>query len=139
MINRKLTPTGDYTFGKGAGNFLVNSPAAVAQAVQTLFGLVRGEWFLDILAGVPYNTKILGAGTKGTYDAAIQSAILSVQGVLGIASYSSSIDPNTRKATVVCTIDTIYGSAAFTSTQKPFNYAPALLDTTFVLNSSTLL
>jgi hypothetical protein len=139
MIYRKLSSSGDYTFGKGAGNFLSNDPATVAQAIQTALSLVQGEWFLDINAGVPYNTKVLGTGTKGTYDAAIQAAILGVQGVLDISSYSSSIDPKTRKASVVCAVDTIYGTASFSVTQKPFNYSPGYLDTTFVLDSSTLI
>lgn len=139
MRYRKLTPDGDYTFGKGDGNFLLNSPATVAQAIQTALQLIQGEWFLDITAGVPYNTQVLGTGTKAIYDATIQAAILEVVGVLNIVNYLSRIDPSTRKATVTCTVDTVYGEANFTVTQKPFAYTPSRLDTTFVLNSSTLM
>jgi len=139
MIYRKLSSSGDFTFGKGAGDFLSNSPETVAQAIRTAIQLVQGEWFIDVTAGVPYHTKVLGAGTKPTYDMALQAAILGVTGVLNITNYLSNVDPSTRKATVQVTVDTIYGSASFTVTQKPFAYTPGLLDTTFVLGTSTLM
>lgn len=40
MRYRVLSPTGDYTFGQGPGEFLVNSPAAVAQAIGTRLRLM---------------------------------------------------------------------------------------------------
>lgn len=109
MKYRKLTKAGDYTFGKGSGNFIQDTPETVAQAVQTRLGLVQGEWMLDTGAGTPYNSDILGAGKISTYDRAIQSVILNTPGVRRIAAYSSGVDRETRKATVNVTIDTIYG------------------------------
>lgn len=138
MILRKIDSAGDYVFGKGAGNFLSNSPATVAQAIETTLRLFQGEYFPDVTAGVPYGSKILGTGTKSSYDLALQSAILGVLGVLQITQWTSTIDPATRKATVNCTVDTVYGQASFTVTQKAFSYNPALLDTTFVLDSSVI-
>lgn len=113
MIYRKLDANGDYTFGLISGNFHKNTPEAVAQAVKTRLGLIQGEWFIDTSAGTPYNSQILGAGTVSRYDAAIQEVILETQGVRGIASYSSGVDPSTRAATINCTIDTVYGQATF--------------------------
>ncbi len=139
MIYRKLTSSGDYVFGKGAGNFLSNSPETVAQAIKTALLLMQGEYFPDVTAGVPYDAKILGARTKGTYDAALQSAILGVQGVTGIASWQSDVDPATRMATVTCTVDTAYGQAALAVSQKAYAYSAGRLDTTFVLNQSILM
>lgn len=118
MIYRKLDSNGDYTFGKRNGNFFVNSPDAAGQAVKTRLMLFRGEWFLDINAGLPYNSQVLGAGTVRTYDAAIQAEILNTQGITEtgvrnvvskIIDYASSVDPVTRKAKVSCKIDTIFG------------------------------
>lgn len=144
MKYRKLTADGDYSFGKGIANFFSNSPEAVAQAIQTALQLVQGEWFLDVNAGVPYQSKVFGMGTKASYDLTIQSTVLNVSGVLRIAKYSSQIDPATRRADVACIVDTVYGSAAFTLTQKPFNYSQTAtvgggrLDTTFILDQSLL-
>jgi hypothetical protein len=109
MRYRKLDDAGDYVFGRGVGDFLVDSPEAVAQAVKTRLGLRQGEWFLNIKTGTPYDTKILGMGMMATYDSAIQERILGTQGVRQITAYSSSVDPNTRTASINATIDTIYG------------------------------
>lgn len=116
MLYRKLDANKDYTFGMQAGNFYKNTPQAIGQAVETRLGLIQGEWFLDITAGTPYNSRILGAGTVSQYDRAIQEVILQTQGVTGLVSYTSSVDPTTRAASVECTIDTIYGQTTVNAT-----------------------
>lgn len=109
MRYRKLDSNGDFTFGKGDGNFFVNTPETVGQAVKTRLGLIESEWFLDTTQGTPYTSKILGAGHVSTYDAAIQEIIINTQGVTKITAYASNFDPLLRKATISATIDTIYG------------------------------
>lgn len=116
MRYRKLDENGDYTFGRNNGNFYLNNPEAVAQAVKTRLGLIQGEWFLDITVGTPYNSRILGAGMVATYDAAIQEVIIGTQGVSSILDYASNVDPSTRAATISCKINTIYGQAIITAT-----------------------
>ncbi len=105
-----LDVNGDYVFGQGASEFLVNSSEAVAQAVETRLALISGEWFLDTTEGTPYLTQILGAGTSAVYDQAIKTRILGTQGVLSIVSYSSSKNTTTRALTVNASISTLYGS-----------------------------
>jgi hypothetical protein len=111
MIYRKLDSDDDYTFGQGAGNFYKDQPEAVAQAVKTRLGLIQGEYFLDLEAGTPYDSKIIGAGKVSSYDQAIQEVISNTLGVTGIIAYSSGVNPTTRAAAVNCTINTIYGTA----------------------------
>lgn len=115
MRYRKLDAAGDYTIGMQGGNFLANTPEAVAQAVKTRLGLIYAEWFLDTTVGTPYNSQILGANMVSKYDRAIQERILGTQGVTRITAYASSIDPSTRTASVNCTIDTVYGQATVTA------------------------
>lgn len=115
MRYRTQDANGDYTFGQNDANFLVNSPAAVAQAVLTRLRLIQGEWFLDQTAGTPYNTDILGAGTESTRDIALQAVILETQGVTEIVDYASYLDPATRQFTVAATINTIYGQTTITT------------------------
>ena len=79
---------GHMTFGRGATNFLVNSPAAVAQLVQSRLLLFTGEWYLDKTVGMPWGTQVLGKNTGATYDLAIRQCILNTEGVLSIVSYS---------------------------------------------------
>lgn len=104
-----MSPTGDYVFGQGAAQFLVNTPEAVAQAVRTRLALWAGEWFLDLTEGTPYDTQILGTNTQSLYDQAIQDRILGTQGVVSIDEYYSVLDA-TRNLTVNATITTLYGT-----------------------------
>lgn len=108
MKYRVLSDTGDYVFGLGVGEFHVNTPAGVAQAVKTRLLLAQGEWFLDSREGTPYSTQILGEGTLELYDQAIQERILGTKGVTGLESYASYLDPN-RNLTVSCIVNTQYG------------------------------
>ena len=101
MLYRQLDSNGDYQLGA----FLSNTPATVAQAVQTRLLLWRGEWFLDVTDGTPYMQDILGHGTN--YDLEIQDRILSTPGVLEITKYSSSVVNRALKVT--CTLNTVYG------------------------------
>lgn len=118
MRYRALTKTGDYSFGEpstrdhprctGKADFLVNSPDCVAQAILTRLKLLQGEWFVDILAGTPYHTKILGERTQSSRDIAVRQRILQTQGVRAILSYSSHVDD--RDFIVAANVDTIYGA-----------------------------
>lgn len=112
MRYRKLTTTGDFTFGAGATEYLVDSPDCVAQAVLTALLLHQGEWFLDVTVGVPWETEVIGYGTRALYDAAIKAAILGVQGVNSIISYSSFLDTVKRALSITATIETIFGIGA---------------------------
>lgn len=110
MRYRKLSPTGDYTFGSGQLNFLIDSPAAVAQAVQTSLLLWLGEWYLDLNDGTPYPEGVIGKHDQATADATIVSRINQVQGVIDIVNYESVIDPDTRAyKTINGDLNTIYG------------------------------
>ena len=111
MRYRALSTSGDYQFGR-SGLFLVDSPQAVAQAVNTRLLLWAGEWFLDKDEGTPYEQEILGYGTQGTRDLAIKARILGTPGVTQILKYASSIA--TRRLTVGAVLETQYGAASIT-------------------------
>lgn len=107
MRYRALTSDGDYTFGQGNKDFLIDIPAAVAQAVQTRLLLLEGEWFLDVTDGTPYATQILGTNTQATRDLAVKRRILQTPGVKSLVSYASQVVD--REFLVQAVIDTIYG------------------------------
>jgi hypothetical protein len=115
MRVRAQDQNGDYTFGSGSSNFLVNSPQAVAQLVVTALKLFRGDWFLDTTAGVPWKTQVLGFNTQSLYDIAVQNAIRGVQGVVCITSYRSSLNKTTRELSIVAEIATAFGNTSFTT------------------------
>lgn len=110
MRYRKLDENGDYILGRGRGEFLINSPEAVVQAVLTRLRLIEGEWFLNVAEGVPYLTDILGYGNMLKYDFAIQETIKNTQGVSNIDEYASYYNSQTRQVTITASISTIYGT-----------------------------
>lgn len=106
MRVRALTSTGDYSFGQGQSNFLINTPACVGQLVETTLRLWQGEWYLDLLAGTPWLQQILGVfNLKSVVDMILQGVILSVPGVDSIQSYSSAY-VGVRNLSVTATIVT---------------------------------
>lgn len=106
---RTLSPTGDYTFGQSAANFLANSPDMVAQNIKTRLGLWLGEWFVDTREGTPWKQQVLGKGTVAVYDLAIRTRVLQTEGVVAVTQYQSNYNPDDRSLSVSMTVDTIYG------------------------------
>ena len=114
MRYRKLDPSGDYTLGTG-GDFLVDSPETVAQAVLTRLKLWRSEWFIDTSDGTPWATEVLGKRNQNKNpDAIIKQRILKTQGVKEIIEYTSTFDGDTRTLKFSATINTIYGVVKIT-------------------------
>jgi hypothetical protein len=111
MRYRALDANGDYSGGRGQGNFLINSPSCVAQSVLTRLRLWQGQWFLNVNEGTPWLQQILGKHSKPVYDLAIKTRVLGTAGVTSIENYSSTLDPVTRKLSVRMTINTQFGQA----------------------------
>jgi hypothetical protein len=107
MRYRALSAEGDYTFGQGNANFLINVPAAVGQAARTRLLLITDEWFLDFTEGTPWGTQILGSNTQATRDLAIKSRLLGTPGLTQIARYASTVEA--RKFIPEAVLDTVYG------------------------------
>lgn len=109
MRYRKLSTTGDYTFGNGQMDFFRDIPEAVGQAAKTRLLLWLGEWFLDIDSGTPYMQGILGKYSIERANVTIEDRVIHTQGATNISNYVSEIDPDTRGMTASFNLDTIYG------------------------------
>lgn len=114
MRNRAMDAADDFTFGSGRTRFMVDTPAAVAQAVLTRMRLYTDEWFLDAREGLD-KSRILGYGTQGTRDIVIKQRIRGTPGVTRLVSYGSSVDEQ-RNFSVTATVDTLYGQATIEAT-----------------------
>lgn len=112
MRNRKLTTTGDYSFGNGQQDFYRDVPDAVGQAAKTRLLLWLGEWFLDTAEGTLYMQGILGKYSVDVANATIQDRVLGTQGLTDITNFVSELDPDTRSLSVKFSVDTIYGPTA---------------------------
>ena len=118
MRVRAQTASGDMTFGTGAANYLVNSPAAVAQLVSSGLQLWLGSFFLDTSAGMDWEGEVLGKNTETTRDGAIIDFIRSIQGVTSVQDYSSSFNPASRVFTVSCSLFTQFSQNAIAFSQN---------------------
>lgn len=108
MRIRKQDPAGDYVFGHGLRDFWINAPDGVAEACVYRLQLSVGDWWLDLNAGTPWQTEVIGVRTEATRDPVIRSRILGTPGVAGIMEYSSALDRNTRGWSVNAVIHTNY-------------------------------
>lgn len=101
--------TGDLLL-RGGDLRLVRDLAAIRQEVATRLQFLRGEWFLDKTAGVPYLQNIL---VKAPDLAAIKSIfrteILACVGVASINSLEATVDSSTRVLSVVWSATTDLG------------------------------
>lgn len=112
MRYRKLSSDGDYVFGSGKNDFLVNSPEAVAQAILTRLKLWLGEWFADTSDGTGWNQSIVGKQSKNLYELTLHQRVLETPGVKSIVDFQSTLDPDTRRLTVSMTVNTIFGEVS---------------------------
>lgn len=119
MRVRKLTPSGDYSFGNSEQDFWIDQPEAVAQNVQTSLLLWVGEWYLDINQGTPYMQGVLGKYSQQVADTIIEDRVLSVDGVTDIENFQSTLDPNARSLAIEFNLNTIFGP----TTVQIANYA----------------
>lgn len=111
MKYRQLSDSGDYSFGHGDTDFFYDLEACV-QAVKTRLQLYVDSFWRDLADGLPMYQSILNAyGSPSSLlvvDSIIRRRILGTQGVTRIVAYDSQFDPNTRKYSFSCVIDTIY-------------------------------
>jgi hypothetical protein len=106
---RKLSPSGDMTFGASQLNFLIDTPAAVGQIVQTALLLWYGEWYLDITLGMPWIEGVLGKHNQATADTTVQDYILQLTGVTNIENFQSQNNQANRLYTATMNLDTEFG------------------------------
>ncbi len=84
---------------------LTKNDQIVAQRVKQALLLFKGEWFLDIDAGVPYYESILGQKKDlDTIRAIYVSTIRSVKGVKDLTELNIEYDNNVRVISINFTI-----------------------------------
>lgn len=102
MLYRRLSPSGDYTFGKNQQDFL-SGAYSVGQAIKTRLQLWLGEWWENTDDGLPVFENILGAsGTPENLqaiDLIIRDRILGTQGVLSVSNLESTYSDRTYSVT----------------------------------------
>jgi hypothetical protein len=86
--------------------YITTQDEATRQRLAITLSAFKGEWFANILYGVPYlkndnnPIELLGKGHKDLLDTEIQRTILETEGVTGMSSFSSLEDKSSRQVTI---------------------------------------
>jgi hypothetical protein len=107
LIDLRVDPvTGDLALVNNTFRLTVNIQEAVRQKVEITLSGFRGEYFANILAFVPYlenednSLQLLGKTSKPLFDTTIKAAILEVQGIVSLTTYTSFLDTPTGVLTI---------------------------------------
>jgi hypothetical protein len=107
MTDLYLDPsTGDLEIVNGDLVVITNKEDAALQSVRMILNAYKGEWFRNILFGVPWiendnNTvSIVGKTHKTVFDSYIRGAILKADYINSIISYESTLDPYSGELTL---------------------------------------
>lgn len=122
MIFRNLTANGDWTFGKGANNYLTGE-AALDMNIRTRLLSWVGDCYFSLTDFMDWKS-LLDVGQQSNVLAAAKSVILQSEGVVGIVSAAFVFAGQTRRESVQALIQTIYSpSAQITVTIPPVGSA----------------
>lgn len=113
MRYRRLDKNGDYSFGNGQYDFLVDIEA-VPQAIKTKLNLFEGEWWEDLKEGFPFYQDIAASFIRKDEDKDIITRICcnrisDVQQVNSFLSINANFDNEKRKYSLTVDVDTEYG------------------------------
>jgi len=101
MIDIALDPkTGDLIF-KDFNFFTIGGVDQIAQNLAIRLRFMQGEWFLDILAGIPYYQYFfIKNPNQIQVETFLKNEISNTEGIIDINSFSSNFDGISRKFTV---------------------------------------
>ena len=113
MRYRRIDNNGDYVFGNGQYDFLVDVEA-VPQAIKTKIRLFQGEWWEDLSEGLPFYQDIAGHFIKTEEDKDMITRIFcnriaDVEAVTDFETLDATFDNENRKYSLVTSVNTIYG------------------------------
>ena len=102
MTNAKVTKQENGTYDISldlSGNLnLVDGIDEIIQNITTNILLIKGEWFIDIDSGVDYFSVVFNKqSTRTAIDEQFIIAIENTDNVIGLTSYSSTINRGTRE------------------------------------------
>lgn len=111
MIDIALDPkTGDLVF-EDFDLALVDSVDQIAQNLSIRLRFIQGEWYLNILAGIPYYQYFfIKNPNEIQVETFLKDEISNTQGVQEITSFSSNFDGSSRLFTVNFSCKTIEGN-----------------------------
>ena len=121
MKYRKLTSTGDYSFGSG-GNDYADGNEAVAQAIKTKLLLFYGEWWENLGEGIPMFQSVLGQTNpetiKSSLSRLVEQRIMEVKEVDSVKN--TEIDYDRKNRTISMEVDVATTSGEIVNVEVSF-------------------
>ncbi len=108
MIFRNLTPDGDFTFGAGKQNFVIQQEA-IALNIRTRIQSWVGDCFFDLPAGIDWTNRIGNKNQRPLLELDLRRIILQTQDVTEIVTFDTVL--NNRNFTARYSVNTIYSQA----------------------------
>jgi hypothetical protein len=99
MAVRRLTATGDWTFGHGRNDYLTRSKE-IEQNVVTRLKSFKNDWFADIEAGVDWDRLFSERGNQDAIRRAVERTVLKTTGVRSIQRLRVVEIDRDRRATI---------------------------------------
>ncbi len=106
MIVRRVDPNGDWTFGKGKGNYCTDE-LAVEQSLKTRISSWVGDCFFSLNEGVDWRSR-LDVGQQALLLEEIKSIILKTEGVISITKVQALYDADRRSVTIKYDVQTLF-------------------------------
>ncbi len=112
----KLDTNGDWEVSGGDLQLISDGPSIV-QAIEIALQFFKGEWFLDLDAGVPWYQNVLVKNPDpNLLHSIFRKAISDVEGVTEVTALDLSIDNATRTLSVSFRVATDVGELSSTVT-----------------------
>lgn len=113
---RRLDENWDPVYGNGQNDYLTDGNAVV-QIIESRLRLWLGEWWENLDEGLPMFQKILGVkgSSKAIVDGLIQKRILGTEYVIGITSFESEFNVETREYQCLAKVNTQFGTIVVSS------------------------
>jgi hypothetical protein len=108
MRTRRINENNDWLFGAGRQSYYSGSDA-VAQKVLTRLQSFKGNWFLNLDAGVDWISEMEQRDQQPFLEASVKTTILNTRGVVSLNTFSPSWDARNRKLTITASYTDIYG------------------------------
>lgn len=109
MIVRSLDSIGDWNFGKGKNDYLVNNKAIV-QNIATRLKSFLGDCFFSLGSGLDW-FNLLGSKDQLALEMSVRAVILNTREVVSIVDVSINLEETTRRINMKYTVDTVYTTA----------------------------
>jgi len=115
-----VTATRNDLIIEGDAPAMVDGVDQIAQQVRSILLTCQGEWFLDLAAGTPWFTRIIGHKfNAGQINITVRDAILSVRGVASIRDLTSVRGSAARSASVTVKVLTTQGAEVIIEAEVP--------------------